>query len=294
MKLSIMLITHNRCKELLRAVESCAAYMNDDMELVIVDNDSPDDSKAVLEAYLKSAPIHALYHKSAENLGVAGGRNLAYSLCQGELVFSLDDDAVVITPDFFSILIRFMDEHPRVAAAEVIILEPETKTNLNCPFHTRLANEDHEVIRSFCGCAHVLRKSFYQNGPLYPARLFFGSEELYPSLQAWGAHQQVALIDTLVIHHRPSTINRFSGKTRNFNIYINTYLIKKLMYPVILHPLIRAILTLRLIKHGTYDAAWRKKMKETIKERYDQNERSPISLSTILTLVKQFGFFAIL
>ena len=294
MKCSIMLITYNRSKELLRAVQSCVPWMTEDMELVIVDNNSPDDSQAVLESYLKTTNINHTYHKSADNLGVAGGRNLAYSLCPGAIVWSLDDDAVIVTPDFFKILIDFMDRHPKVASAEVIILEPETDTTLNCRFKTRLKGTDYEVIRSFCGCAHVLRRSFYQNGPLYPAKLFFGSEELYPSLQAWGAHQEVALIDNLVVHHRPSVINRFSGKTRNFNIFVNTYIVKKLTYPSGLRPLIWLNLTFRLIKHGTYDASWRKKLKETLNERYDPKERSPISLGTVITLIHRFGFFAIL
>lgn len=294
MKCSIMLITYNRSKELLRAVQSCVPWMTNDMELVIVDNNSPDDSQMVVESYLKTAKVQYTYHKSDENLGVAGGRNLAYALCQGEIVFSLDDDAVIVTPDFFTILIEFMDRHPRVACAEVTILEPETDSTLNSIFKARLKGQDHEIIRSFCGCAHVLRRSFYHEGPLYPAKLFFGSEELYPSLQAWGAGQEVALIEPLVVHHRPSVINRFSGKTRNFNIFVNTYIVKKLTYPIVLRPFIWLNLTIRLIKHGTYDASWRKKLKETLNERYDPQERSPISLGMVLTLVHRFGLFAIL
>lgn len=292
MRCSIMLITYNRSKEVLRAVQSCVPFMDETMELVIVDNNSPDDTQVVLEKYLKEANVRFTYHRSPVNLGVAGGRNLAYSLCQGDYVFSLDDDAVIVTEDFFQKMIRFMEEYPKVAAAEVVILEPETSTDLNCPFTS--TEKGLTLIRSFCGCAHVLRKSFYQNGPLYPAKLFFGSEELYPSLQAWGKDQQVALIESLIVHHRPSMINRVAGKERIFNILVNTYIVKTLCYPKSMRPLMKLILILRLRRYRLWDPTWRRKLKETLNERYDPKEAFPISRSVVHGLIRRFGFFAIL
>lgn len=293
MKLSIMIITYNRSKEVYRAVQSCIPFMNEEMEVVIVDNCSPDNTKEILVPYLKSTKVNHIYHHSELNLGVAGGRNLAFSLCKGDYVFSLDDDAVIVTEDFFNKMIQFMDDHPKVVAAEVNILEPETKTSLNSRFRYRSKELDYDFIRSFCGCAHVLRRSFYEGQPLYPKKLFFGSEELYPSLKAWGEDQHVASIDDLTIHHLPSVINRYVGKDRIFYFLLNTYLIRRLMFPVYLRPILDTILGYRLMKYKMIDSEWRKKTRVTFKERYDKAEIYRIPLRVTMTLVKRFGFLAI-
>jgi glycosyltransferase involved in cell wall biosynthesis len=294
MKLSIMIITYNRCNEVLRAVKSCLPFMNEDMELVIVDNNSSDETAEVLNSFLNSLTINHKLVLSKENLGVAGGRNLAFSLCKGDYVFSLDDDAIIVTEDFLIKMIQFMDTHAQVVAAEVNILEPQTETNLNSRFRYQFKNLDYEFIRSFCGCAHVLRREFYKGALLYPTHLFFGSEELYPSLKAWGSHQHVGRIEYLTVHHLPSKINRFSGKDRIFNILMNTYIVKRLMYPEFLSPLLKANLSYRLMKYDLKTKEWTEKRRVVLSERYIESEKHKISFKVILLLIRRFGFLAIL
>ena len=96
MKLSIMFITHNRKEELKRAIKSCIKNSIENMEFVIVDNNSTDGTESEIKQLLTDAKTKFTYFFSNTNLGVSGGRNKAYSLCKGEYIFGFDDDAILI------------------------------------------------------------------------------------------------------------------------------------------------------------------------------------------------------
>jgi len=101
MKLSIAIITFNRKTELLRAIDSCIDNRIEDMEFVIVDNHSTDGTKEEVERYFHEKKSKYQYIYMNKNLGVAGGRNKAMEMANGEYVFFLDDDAIIETEQFF-------------------------------------------------------------------------------------------------------------------------------------------------------------------------------------------------
>ena len=51
MKISVMIITYNRKREILRALESCVCNKIEEMEFVIVDNNSSDGTQEAVEKF---------------------------------------------------------------------------------------------------------------------------------------------------------------------------------------------------------------------------------------------------
>jgi hypothetical protein len=95
--LSICIPTHNRA-ELLRSTLSAVAPqvkdLEDEVELLISDNCSVDNTKAVVDSFRESCPIG--YHRNNENIGYA--RNIALltdKLAHGEYGWIIGDDDTI-------------------------------------------------------------------------------------------------------------------------------------------------------------------------------------------------------
>lgn len=285
MKLSVNVITYNRKDELLRALQSLINQTFNDYEIIIIDNASTDGTDDAINMFKeKHKKLQISYEKQNSNLGVSGGRNRAFMLSNGEYIFTFDDDAIIEDRDFFVKAIQKLDEDTSICAAAVNIFEPHVNEYL--PYSISKIKEDKNVL-SYNGGANFLRKDFFRNRILYPEKLFFGSEELYPSLIAWGKGKRVAYFDDLEVLHLPSKVNRYIGKDRTMNFLVNTYIIHRLVYPCISVPLLNLFLFFRLFKHGMIQDI--KKVRLLYKERYDSEEQFRMNIKGVIKLIRMFG-----
>ncbi len=100
---SILIVNYNGKHLLEECIESITKidYPKNDFEVIIVDNDSQDDSIIFIE---KNYPwIHLI--QSKENLGFAGGNNLALKNAKGEYIVLLNNDTVV-DPQWLTALVE--------------------------------------------------------------------------------------------------------------------------------------------------------------------------------------------
>lgn len=86
---SVVLPTRNRAHTLPRAVRSVLAQSYDKLELVVVDDASEDDTRAVLSR-IGDPRLHVVHN--AERLGVSGARNAGIAQARGEWVAFQDSD----------------------------------------------------------------------------------------------------------------------------------------------------------------------------------------------------------
>ena len=121
MKLAVtaLVATYRRPRELARLLDSLAAIASGLARVVVVDNSSSAEVKAVVEA--ARCPAH--YVDPGKNLGCGGGLQLAGRRAQelsgedGTHFVILDDDAV-LAPDSLEILAAAMEEIGRASCRE--------------------------------------------------------------------------------------------------------------------------------------------------------------------------------
>lgn len=137
MKLSIVIVSWNT-KDLLEAcLNSVYAYpLDQPFEVWVVDNQSNDDSVAMVREKFPEVELVA----SEENLGFAGGNNLAIPSCQGELILLLNPDTEV-KPEALNALVSFMDQHPEAGAAGSRLLNADGSLQLSCHPRPTLSRE---------------------------------------------------------------------------------------------------------------------------------------------------------
>lgn len=91
---TVIVCTRNRSKQLITACEAILAidYPRDLWQLLIIDNNSTDDSLAVARAIAERYPGQVRAHVEKE-LGLSAARNAAIDLAEGEILAFIDDDA---------------------------------------------------------------------------------------------------------------------------------------------------------------------------------------------------------
>jgi len=86
-KVSVIIPTYNRSKFVVKAVESALNQSFKDLEVIVVDDGSTDDTRQTLERYQDR--VRYLYQKNA---GVSAARNAGVTLAMGEWMAFLDSD----------------------------------------------------------------------------------------------------------------------------------------------------------------------------------------------------------
>jgi glycosyltransferase involved in cell wall biosynthesis len=98
-KISILVCTYNRCQTLGMAVESVAVQslpQSGDWEIVVVDNNSPDQTRQVVEDLQRRYPERIRYVFEPQQ-GISHARNAGIREAKGEILAFLDDDETAST-----------------------------------------------------------------------------------------------------------------------------------------------------------------------------------------------------
>lgn len=107
---SVVTPTYNRARFLPDAVASVLAQTHPDLELIIVDDGSTDDTRNVLEPFLADRRIHYFYQ---DNQGQSQARNLALKQATGDYIAFLDSDDLW-APDKLEKQMAILRAHPEV------------------------------------------------------------------------------------------------------------------------------------------------------------------------------------
>jgi len=110
-RVSIVLPTYNGTRYLAQAIESCLAQSFRDVELIVVDDGSRPDVRAVVEPYLSDSRVKYVRHE--KNAGVAASLNTGFRIATGShLTWTSDDN--YFEPEAIAEMLRFMQRYPDV------------------------------------------------------------------------------------------------------------------------------------------------------------------------------------
>lgn len=103
MKVSVCICMYNSAKFIVRCLSTIPD--REDLEIIIVDDCSKDNSVEVANNYLsKLTKSKYLIIKNGSNMGVGYNRNILIEKSDGEYIFFLDSDDWLITPKFNHII----------------------------------------------------------------------------------------------------------------------------------------------------------------------------------------------
>ncbi len=112
-KVSVIIPTYNRAEYVTQAIDSVLAQTYADYEIIVVDDGSTDNTKAVLLPYMDR--IRYIYQ---ENAGASAARNTGIKAAKGDWVAFLDSDDEWL-PGKLAVQIRAVESHPQLVAHTV-------------------------------------------------------------------------------------------------------------------------------------------------------------------------------
>ena len=114
-KLSINLVTYNGSKYIPLLFESLKKQTHKEWELLILDNNSQDNTVELIKNELNNFSIQYQLQENKENIGFAGGHNKLYGLSKIDYFLILNQD-IFLEPDCLEKIVKFLDENSETAA----------------------------------------------------------------------------------------------------------------------------------------------------------------------------------
>jgi GT2 family glycosyltransferase len=225
---SVAIVTFNRAAEVLRAIQSIYDQDYPHFEIVIADNYSSDSTPALIEQQFPAVKIIRLHC----NLGASGGRNVALVNCRGDIIFNLDDDAILKSDTLTRIVSFLTPAPPEIGLVACQVFE-------NNAFKYPPQSGETTI---FEGCGWAIRRTVLHQVGYFSDRLFRAAEETDFALNYLVAGYQMWYLSEAIIHHMPSTVRVKEEisfyKCRNELIIISERYPLALILPFILWTLI--------------------------------------------------------
>ena len=230
MKISIVILNWNRPQDTIAATESVLRQVYTDFEILLWDNASSDDSRAVLEQRFASEPRVKMAWGD-DNYGVAGGRNRAFPLTTGDIIFSLDRDATIEREDGLARVAETFTREPDAGAISFEVKRPDG--HLMWPFARPASTWRTKSFETYRvdGCAFAVRRRVFDEAGGFAEHFSpYGAEDAHFAFKVIGRGYKVLYIPDVVVVHA------FSPKGRNatqFKMHVrNSLLIPLELFPM--------------------------------------------------------------
>jgi len=210
---SILIITYNRKEDLAEVLEALLKQKYSPLEIIVIDNNSTDGTDKMFDKMFNMP--HIRYFKMSENLGVSGGRNVAIDKAKGDILITIDDDAVLENPEATNMVVTRLISDPEVGVLMFKIVNYFTG-NLQknaFPCRNKKADSDSEFETTwFIGAGHAIARNVYESIGLYREFRPWGSEDFDYSLRVIDAGLKIVYFPQVVVRHKISE----SGRIANF------------------------------------------------------------------------------
>ncbi|MEL7232171.1 MAG: glycosyltransferase family 2 protein [Pseudomonadota bacterium] len=225
---SILIVNYNGGAYLQRCVAALRAQTRSDFEVILVDNDSTDESLAPLELDDRFTLIEA-----GENLGFAAANNLAAKHANAPWLITLNPDAFA-RPDWFANLMRATDRHPGVAlfgSMQIMANAPSRfdgagdefslwgiayRARYGHPIET--ITEDYPVFGP-CAAAAAYRRDVFESLGGFDARFFCYHEDVDLALRFRRLGHRAIQVHDAIVDHVGSAL---TGEASPFAVYHGT------------------------------------------------------------------------
>lgn len=135
---SIIITTHNRGDILKRAINSAINQSYKNIEIIIVDDGSTDNTEFVVQEYIASHP-NIYYIKHDIPKGANAARNMGIRSAKGIYVAGLDDDDEFMPQRIELLINAYSDKYSLIAANDILIINNNKEKITNKPSIITLA-----------------------------------------------------------------------------------------------------------------------------------------------------------
>jgi GT2 family glycosyltransferase len=218
---TVVITTRNRKEDLRRAIQSCLEQ-DTDIEVLVFDDASTDGTSDMVQREFPNVRLL----RTEQRVGYIALRNRGFEIANGEIVFSIDDDARFTDRSTVRQALQAFAEDATLGALALRYTEPNRTARQGympeVPSGTQL--------RNYIGCAHAIRVDAVKKMGGYREYLVHQGEERDLCLRMLDAGYAVRYLPTPPIIHEP---NQVRDHSRLFYLgHRNTFLFDILNVPL--------------------------------------------------------------
>ncbi len=210
-KISVVIITYNRSKELKLCLDSIFKQTHKPFEIIIINNYLND--KSINKVKIENPEI--IIHNSEYNWGVIKGRNYGYQIAKGDICVTIDDDAYLKNKDSLEKIEKYFAEIESLACVSFAVENANTAKieKKFIPRRDRRVIDKDEYGASFVGTGHAIRKDVFINLGCFWEKLgmYFG-EEPDLSYRILESGYKILHSSSVVVSHFESKKSRPKGR----------------------------------------------------------------------------------
>jgi GT2 family glycosyltransferase len=215
-KVSIIIINYNGKKLLEKCLESLFKVQYDNFEVIVVDNNSIDESKNFI---LKNHPSVVLIELDV-NKGFAEPNNIGAKIAKGKYLLFLNNDTIV-TPNFISEMIKIMENDKKIAICQSLLLKPDGKIDssgdfidtLGVVYNSKTKPTEIREISSARGASMLIQKNVFIELDGFDKKFFVSFEDVDLCWRTWILGYRILLIPTSIVYHiGGTTIEKMKSK----------------------------------------------------------------------------------
>lgn len=211
--ISVVIPSYNRRACVLELLRDVFAQQDVDMEVIVVDDCSPDDS---VEAFRREFPQARIF-VNEKNGGPAVTRNRGIREAKGEIVVGFDSDVTIPDPFLLSKVVKRFHDHPQVDGLAFRLLKPDGKSEDTPRWWHPVPIEqyaDKEFYTSyFSGTAYAFRREALVKAGMYPEILYMHYEEVELAYRILDGGGEILHCPDLVALHHANEVSRRSEVT---------------------------------------------------------------------------------
>jgi GT2 family glycosyltransferase len=220
-RVSVVILYYKRREIIERTLRAALSQDYTNREIIVVDNHSEDDLRAVIEGLGSEVNLLQL----SENLGACGGRNAGIRAANGDVIIFIDDDVCFASTSEVSKVVQTFEQRPDIHGLAFQIWDPRTDTLrirewCHTRHHAAYSNQEFETNWFGEGMAAFRRNVFDRCG-LYYEPLFYGAEGHDMVVRILDQGFRILYTPHIRVNHWASEQGRTEGRqyyyfTRNF------------------------------------------------------------------------------
>ncbi len=153
MKLSVIVPVYKAEKYLRKCVDSILNQTTDELELILINDGSPDNSQLIIDEYVTAYPdkVRAI---AVENGGQGRARNFGIDIAQGDYLSFIDSDDY-LEADAFEIMLKAADENN----ADIVVCDMEKRWGNGKSEYVKAALQNHPLASAGSSSNKIFRRS---------------------------------------------------------------------------------------------------------------------------------------
>ena len=201
LRATVLITTKNRREDLVKAVRS-AVSQETNPEVIVLDDGSTDGTSEMIRDLFPEVRLFSFPHSA----GCIKRRNEGARIASGDIIFSLDDDAVYSSPETIATALKEFDNNSIGAIALPFIDVRKSQEIKQEPCDAILT----WLTYSFVGTAYAVRKDVFIEVGGFNEFLFHQGEEMDFSIRMMDRNKYIKLASTPPILHFESPRRDFA------------------------------------------------------------------------------------